>query len=97
MVKGRPDDDDATQAGGDLEWSLPEGWQRQHAGGDGEGEERVAGVYPRLLLRQPGFPLRDPRGTLQASGSRFLSPHEFVVSLIVSWFLHEMMSSVADS
>lgn len=51
------------QAGGAGEWSLPDGWRLEHP--LLEGEELVAGVYLRLLLRHPGFPLREPRTTLQ--------------------------------
>lgn len=51
------------QAGGAAEWALPEGWRLEHP--LLEGEELVAGVYLRLLLRHPGFPLREPRTTLQ--------------------------------
>jgi len=46
-----------------VDWGLPEGWRLEHPAL--EGEELVGGVYVRLFLKNPGFPLRDPRAFLQ--------------------------------
>lgn len=51
------------QAAGQVDWALPEGWRLEHPAL--AGEELVAGVYVRLFLKNPTFPLRTPRGFLQ--------------------------------
>ena len=54
----------ALQAGGQGDWGLPEGWRLEHPAL--AGEEVVGGVYVRLFLKNPTFPLRSPRVFLQA-------------------------------
>jgi DnaJ family protein C protein 13 len=45
------------QAAGQLEWSLPEGYSLRQEGGAQE-ELFVGGVYVRLFLKNPQYPLR---------------------------------------
>lgn len=47
------------QAEGRLEYSLPQGYSLQYS--KLQGELYVGGVYVRLFLKNPRFPLRDPR------------------------------------
>ena len=59
------------QAAGGREWSPPEGWHVAHEGlAD---EMHVGGVYLRLYMRNPQYPLRPPQD-LPRGGSASLSP-----------------------
>ncbi|GAB4814092.1 hypothetical protein N2152v2_001138 [Parachlorella kessleri] len=63
----------AEEAGGQLEWSLPEGYRLQQEGA-GAGEELfIGGVYVRLFLKQPQYPLRNPKAFLEALLERYLA------------------------
>lgn len=44
------------QAGGTLEWQLPDGFRMQYQ--ELAGELMVGGVYVRLYLKDPRYPLR---------------------------------------
>lgn len=51
------------QAHGQRDWALPEGFRIQF---EGEAAELfVGGVYVRLFLKNPQFPLRDPKARAQ--------------------------------
>ena len=54
------------QASGVRDWSPPEAWRVQHEAL--EGELHVGGVYLRLFLRNPRFPLRHPKAFLEVGG-----------------------------
>ena len=51
------------QAAGKREWSPPEGWHVEHEGL--AGEMHVGGVYLRLYMRNPQYPLRHPKTFLE--------------------------------
>lgn len=51
------------QACGAKEWALPEGFRVQFEGL--AGELYIGGVYVRLFLKNPSFPLRNPKAFLE--------------------------------
>ncbi len=59
------------QAQGRRDWSLPEGFRIQFEGE--QAELFIGGVYVRLFLKNPQFPLRHPK-------VRSLSPHAILAS-----------------
>ncbi len=52
-----------SQAAGKREWSPPEGWHVEHEGL--AAEMHVGGVYLRLYMRNPQYPLRHPKTFLE--------------------------------
>ena len=69
------------QAGGQGDWGLPEGWRLEHPAL--AGEEVVGGVYVRLFLKNPTFPLRSPRA--------FLQVRHAVTSAVLDLVLHGIL------
>ena len=61
----------ALQAQGKLEWSLPEDFQMQFEGLTGE--LFIGGVYVRLFLKNPSFPLRAPKAVLEGLLKAYLA------------------------
>ena len=55
------------QAQGKQNWSLPEGFKIQFEGE--QAELFIGGVYVRLFLKNPQFPLRDPKVGLRGDKS----------------------------
>jgi hypothetical protein len=51
------------QAGGSWEWRLPDSFRMEHQGL--QDELYVGGVYVRFFLKDPHFPLRDPKAFLE--------------------------------
>lgn len=65
-LAARAEADDAArrlQARGSFDWTPPEDFSIQFEGLDGE--LFIGGVYVRLFLRNPGFPLREPKVFLE--------------------------------
>jgi hypothetical protein len=53
-------------SGGSREWSVPEGFKMPYQHGTaGQGELFLGGCYVRIFLKNPQFPLRDPKAFLE--------------------------------
>jgi hypothetical protein len=69
-----------TAGGGDgVRWALPATFRVRYS--VAEGELRVGGVYVRVFLKEPTFPLRDPKGFLEACLFRFMQEATHLVGL----------------
>ena len=53
------------QAQGRRDWSPPEGWQVEHEGL--QAELFTGGVYLTLFMKNPQFPLRNPKASLEVA------------------------------
>jgi hypothetical protein len=66
--------------GGDgCGWTLPASFRVRFS--TCEGELRCGGVYVRIFLKEPTFPLRDPKGFLEALLRRFVSESEHLCGM----------------
>ena len=63
--------DTTLQATGKLEWAPPEDYRIQFEGLSSE--LYVGGVYVRLFLKNPGFPLREPKVFLEGLLKAYLT------------------------
>jgi len=71
----------ANAAGGHdgLGWSMPAAFRVRYS--VHEGELRVGGVYIRVFLKEPTFPLRDAKGFLEALMRRFMQEAEHLCGM----------------
>ena len=60
-------------------WSLPATFRVRFS--SSEGELRCGGVYVRLFLKEPTYPLRDPKGFLEAMLRRFAQEAEHLCGM----------------
>jgi hypothetical protein len=60
-------------------WTLPATFRVRFS--TCEGELRCGGVYVRIFLKEPTFPLRDPKGFLEALLRRFVSESEHLCGM----------------
>lgn len=60
-------------------WSLPPTYRIRYS--PHEGELRVGGVFVRLFLKEPTYPLRQPKAFVEACMDRLLSECEHLVGL----------------
>jgi DnaJ family protein C protein 13 len=60
-------------------WTLPASFRVRFS--TCEGELRCGGVYVRLFLKEPTFPLRDPKGFLEALLRRFQAEADHLVGM----------------
>jgi len=60
-------------------WTLPAGFRVRYS--TCEGELRCGGVYVRVFLKEPTFPLRDPKVFLEALLRRFVSEAEHLCGM----------------
>jgi len=62
-----------------MDWMPPDGWRVKHMSSGGVtsrvGDDRpyVGGVYVKLFLKDPQYPLRNPRGFLEGLLDRYIS------------------------
>eukprot|EP00898_Chlorokybus_atmophyticus_P007654 jgi/Chlat1/7890/Chrsp66S00581 len=68
----------AQQMRGQMDWRLPEGWHFTYV--DLSNELQVGGVYVRMYLKDPKFPLRNPKRFLEALLSEFVAATTPVVT-----------------
>ena len=62
-----------------VRWSMPATFRVQYS--VTEGELRVGGVYVRLFLKEPTFPLRDPKGFLEACLRRLMQEGNHLIGM----------------
>lgn len=60
-------------------WSMPATFRVRYS--SAEGELRVGGVYIRIFLKEPTFPLRDPKAFLEALLRRFCAEGEHLCGM----------------
>jgi len=60
-------------------WTIPATFRVRYS--SAEGELRVGGVYIRLFLKEPTFPLRDPKAFLEALLRRFCQEGEHICGM----------------
>lgn len=62
-----------------VRWSMPAVFRVRYT--VTEGELRVGGVYVRLFLKEPTFPLRDPKGFLEALLRRLVQEGNHLIGM----------------